>query len=65
MTTVIQVNGMMCPHCQARVEGVCKAINGVENAVVDLKEKTVTVTGTASVEVLCKAITEAGYEVVK
>ena len=31
----------------------------------DLKEKTVTVTGTASVEVLCKAITEAGYEVVK
>lgn len=65
MKTVIQVNGMMCPHCQARVEGVCKAISGVEDAVVDLKEKTVTVTGNASVEVLCKAITEAGYEVVK
>ena len=65
METVIRVNGMMCPHCQARVESVCKDIPGVENAVVDLKAKTVTVTGNASIELLCKAITDAGYEVVK
>ena len=65
METVIRVNGMMCPHCQARVESVCKDIPGVENAVVDLKAKTVTVTGNASIELLSKAVTDAGYEVVK
>lgn len=65
METVIRVNGMMCPHCQARVEGVCKAVPGTENAVVDLKAKTVTVTGNASVDALKAAIAEAGYEVVE
>ncbi len=65
MTTVIKVNGMMCTHCQARVESVCKAVAGTENAVVDLQEKQVTVTGSASVEMLKKAITEAGYEAVE
>ena len=64
METIIYVNGMMCPHCQARVENVCKGISGVTNAVVDLQEKIVTVTGNASVEELKRAITEAGYEVV-
>ena len=65
METVIKVNGMMCPHCQARVEQVCKAQEGVVNAVVDLKLKQVTVTGNAAMEVLKKAITDAGYEVVE
>ena len=65
METVIKVEGMMCPHCQARVENACKAVAGVENAVVDLKAKTVTVTGTAATEALEKAIIDAGYEVVR
>ena len=65
METVIMVNGMMCPHCKARVESVCKGIAGVTDAVVDLQEKNVTVTGNADVEVLKKAIIEAGYEVVE
>ncbi len=65
METVICVNGMMCPHCKARVEQVCKAIAGTVDAVVDLQAKTVTVTGTADVAALKKAITEAGYEVVE
>ena len=64
METVIKVNGMMCPHCKARVEQVCKAQEGVVDAVVDLKLKQVTVVGEASQEVLKKAITDAGYEVV-
>ncbi len=64
METVIMVNGMMCPHCKARVEAVCKDIPGTVDAVVDLQAKNVTVTGTASVEALKKAITDAGYEVV-
>ena len=65
METVIVVKGMMCPHCQARVESVCKAVAGVEDAVVDLKAKTVTVKGNASLEALHKVIVEAGYEVVE
>lgn len=65
METIIKVNGMMCPHCKARVESVCKAVDGVVDAVVDLKEKQVTVSGNADVSALKKAITDAGYEVVE
>ena len=62
--TIIKVNGMMCPHCKARVESVCKAVVGAVDAVVDLQLKQVTVTGDASVDALKKAITDAGYEAI-
>ena len=65
METVIKVNGMMCPHCQARVESVCKAFDGVTEAVVDLKKKQVAVTGNPDMDALKRAITDAGYEVVQ
>ena len=64
MTAVIKVEGMMCTHCKARVEQVCKGVAGVTDAVVDLQEKQVTVTGSASADALKKAITDAGYEVI-
>ena len=64
VTTVISVNGMMCPHCKAMVEKVCKAVPGTEDAVVDLQAKNVTVTGKADLADLKKAIVDAGYEVV-
>ena len=62
--TVIKVEGMMCTHCKAMVEKVCKAVPGTVDAVVDLQAKTVTVTGDASVDALKKAITDAGYDVI-
>ena len=65
METVIKVEGMMCPHCKAMVEKVCKATPGTTDAVVDLQAKTVTVTGDADVAALKKAITDAGYEVIE
>ncbi|MBQ8834014.1 MAG: cadmium-translocating P-type ATPase [Oscillospiraceae bacterium] len=64
-TVVIKVNGMMCNHCKARVEKVCKAVPGTQDAVVDLAAKTVTVTGNADVAALKQAITDADYEVVE
>ena len=64
METVIKVNGMMCVHCKARVEKVCKAVPGTVDAVVDLQAKTVTVTGDADLAALKQAITDADYEVV-
>lgn len=60
----LKVNGMMCTHCKATVEKVCKLIPGVEDALVDLKAKTVTITGNADRDALAKAITEAGFEVI-
>ena len=62
--TVIKVEGMMCTHCKAMVEKVCKAVPGTVDAVVDLQAKTVTVTGEASVDTLKEAIVAAGYEVI-
>ena len=65
METVIKVEGMMCKHCKARVEQVCKAVPGTVDAVVDLQAKTVTVTGEADVAALKQAIIDADYEVVE
>ena len=65
METVINVNGMMCPHCKAMVEKGCKAVPGTVDAVVDLQAKNVTVTGDADVDALKQAIVDAGYEVVE
>ena len=64
METVLKVEGMMCTHCKAMVEKVCKAVPGAQDAVVDLQAKTVTVTGSADREALAKYITDAGYEVI-
>ena len=64
METILKVEGMMCTHCKAMVEKVCKAVPGTQDAVVDLQAKTVTVTGSADREALVKAIIDAGYEVI-
>lgn len=63
MEIVIHVEGMMCKHCAARVEKACLAVPGTAGAVVDLKEKTVTVQGTAALADYKKAILDAGYQV--
>ena len=65
MEMVIKVEGMMCPHCKAMVEKVCKAVPGTTDAVVDLQAKTVTVQGAAELAALEKAIVDAGYEVIR
>lgn len=65
MEKVIKVDGMMCKHCKARVEQVCKAVPGATDAVVDLEKKQVTVFGDADTAALKKAIVDAGYEVME
>lgn len=64
MQTILKVNGMMCPHCKAMVEKVSKGVVGVQDAVVDLTAKTVTVIGNPDIQAVKKAITDAGYEVI-
>ena len=64
METVITVHGMMCKHCKATVERVCKAVPGVQDAVVDLVAKNVTVVGEFDVAAVKQAIVAEDFEVI-
>lgn len=66
MEKKIIIEGMSCGHCSGRVEKALNAMEGV-TATVNLETKTahVTMTQAVSDEVLTKAITDAGYEVVR
>lgn len=65
MKKKIQIEGMSCGHCSARVEKALNSVEGV-SAKVDLGAKTayVEITGEVSDEVLKKSVEDAGYEVV-
>jgi copper chaperone CopZ len=65
MKKIIKIEGMSCGHCQAKVEKVLNALDGVE-AKVDLKKKAATVNLLSEVSdtILRDVVTEAGYEVV-
>ena len=65
MTKIISVEGMMCPHCEARVKKVLEVIDGVSLATPSHTDKKVVVELSAPTadEVLIAAITDAGYEV--
>jgi len=65
MKKIMEINGMSCGHCQARVEKALNAIDGVE-AKVELNKNRAIVTLKKEVEdqILKEAVTEAGYEVV-
>ena len=66
MKTILSVEGMMCSHCTGAVEKALRAVPGVQDVHVDLAAKTAVVeAGTpVSGEVLKKAVTDAGYQVV-
>ena len=65
MEKKLNVEGMMCEHCQARVEKALAAVKGVKRAQVDLEAKTATVECGLLVgdKALKQAVTDAGYEV--
>ena len=64
-TIVIGVGGMMCSHCTAAVEKACMGVPGTISAVANLEAKNVTVTGTADLEALKKAIIDEDYEILE
>lgn len=61
----MKIEGMMCPHCQAAVTKALNSISGVR-AEVDLEKKEAYVEAGDSVtqDMLSKAVTDAGYEVI-
>ena len=65
MVKVLDVEGMMCAKCQAHVLKALEAVAGVSEVSVSLEDKQARVTMENEVadEVLCNAVTEAGYDV--
>ena len=65
MTKTMKIEGMMCPHCEARVKSTLEALDCVGAADVSHKsgEAIVTLNGSISDEELTKVINDAGYKV--
>ena len=65
MTKTLKVEGMMCPHCEARVKKALEAVPGVESAVADHNQGTAVVTLNAPVadDVLRDAVEAQDYRV--
>ena len=66
MEITVKVEGMMCPHCEARVKSSVEGVPGVISAVASHKDGTVvaTVTDAGVKEKIVSAIVGAGYKVV-
>lgn len=67
MNVIMEIEGMACGHCTARVEEALRKVAGVENVLMSLESKTAEVTATQEVvkEDLKKAVEEAGYSVIR
>lgn len=62
-TMVLEVEGMTCASCVARVERALKSVLGVTQAAVNLATERATVTGSADLASLTRVEADAGYEV--
>jgi len=65
MEKTMKIEGMMCPHCEARVKKTLEAMDGVVEAVVSHTAGTAVLTLEKPVDnaVLTQAIEDAGYPV--
>ena len=66
MEKTLKIEGMMCMHCSGRVQKALEAIDGVVSANVSHETGTAVVTLNQNVsdDVLKKAVTDAGYQVI-
>lgn len=67
MTKTMKIEGMMCPHCEARVKQVLEALSEVESAVASHKKGTaeLVLNKEISDEILKKTVEEQGYKVIE
>ena len=65
MERKVKVDGMMCPHCEMRVENVLKALDGVSEAKADHEKGEVTLTLSKDVDstLIKSTIEKEGYTV--
>ncbi|CAM5533686.1 MULTISPECIES: heavy-metal-associated domain-containing protein [Streptomyces] len=66
LTTVYQVKGMTCGHCEGAVAGEISELPGVSSVTAVAKTGEVTVVSDAALdrEAVAAAVDEAGYELV-
>ena len=67
MKRTMEIKGMMCGHCEARVKKVLEALPEVEQAVVSYENGTAVVTLNTALadDVLKKTVEGQDYEVIK
>ncbi|MBR4071877.1 MAG: heavy metal translocating P-type ATPase [Clostridia bacterium] len=66
MEKTLNIEGMMCPHCEARVKKTLEAMDGVEEAIVSHESGTAKVKLSADIadEILKETVENDGYTVV-
>ncbi len=66
MTKTVNIEGMMCPHCEANVKGTLEAIDGIVSANVSHEANTAVIelSKDVDVSVIRDAITDKGYKFV-
>src|SRR5690606_27394382 len=62
-TLSVDIEGMTCASCSARVEKVLKQLPGVTDATVNLATETATITGATDAASVQRAIEKAGFSV--
>lgn len=60
----VKVEGMSCNHCKMRVEKSLKSVEGIEDAVVNLEDKSVEIKGNVGIEKVKEVIEDTGYDFV-
>lgn len=67
MTKTMKIEGMMCPHCEARVKKTLEGIENIESADVSHADGTAVVTFVTPVadDILKNAVEEQGYTVIE
>ncbi len=67
MEKTIKIEGMMCPHCEARVKKILEETEGVVSAVVSHTEGTakISMSSPVSDDALSKIIVDNGYSVIE
>ncbi|MBO6041183.1 MAG: metal-transporting ATPase, partial [Oscillospiraceae bacterium] len=65
MTRTLKIEGMMCPHCEARVKKALEALDGVDEAVVSHVSGTAVVAGDEDVETMKAAVEAQDYKVLE
>ncbi|WP_374972429.1 heavy metal translocating P-type ATPase [Spongiibacter marinus] len=58
----LRIHGASCASCVSKIEGALQGVDGVKEAVMNLAQSTVSVTGGVSVEALVNAIEAVGYD---
>ena len=62
MNTIIKVDGMTCSHCKANVESKLANVQGVNEAIVNLQDGTVSIEGDIDFEDVDHTVTGLGYK---